>query len=116
MKNRDEIILRCLSFRENDKIISVCIDLDIFAQGDTLAESKRKLLDGVSLYVKHAIDTREIDELIPRYAPLKYRMIYSLLKTISIIEKFKRYMERRSYSQYPYQMKLAPAKGSPLFE
>jgi hypothetical protein len=116
MRNRDEIILRCLSFREEYRVISVCIDLDIFAEGDTLKESKEKLLDGVSLYVKHAIDEKEVDKLIPRYAPFKYRLIYKFLEILSMVKRIKKYLEKKSFSQFPYQQKLSPAKGTPLFE
>lgn len=116
-KEKYDIKLRCMSFRKADKIISVCIDLDLFAEDNTFDRSCHKLFDAINLYVKHVIENDEIEQLIPRRSPLKYIIFYYtyliMSKTIKGIRDFaKNYF---AFSSYIYSIKLNPLKDTPLY-
>lgn len=109
--------LRCLSYRKNEKYVSVCIDLNLFAEADNFEDSKDKLFDAVMLYVEHAKEHDELELLIPRKAPYKYRLMYrtaSLLTTVN--KKCEEALENNyGLSRYPFPVYLNPAEGTALF-
>lgn len=105
-----KIKLRCLSFRKfsPDKVVSLCLDLDIFAEADSLKRSKEKLIDAIILYVQHATENNEVDELIPRKAPAKYFILYFVafcsLGLSKISNWLKKLIENRyNFDRFSYQ-------------
>lgn len=116
-ETKSEIQLRCLSFSKSAKVISVCLDLDLFAEANSFEESRDKLFDAVILYVQHAIGNNEISKLIPRRAPLKYFALYYGNLLLSVIgKKLKDLIENYyNFRRYPFPVHLNPAEGTPLF-
>lgn len=80
----DELILRC--FAEQDPQdgtwFAMCLDLNLYARGDSYAEVRRKLHDVIVAYLKDAIVGAERDhvgDLIPRRAPLYFWFRYACI-------------------------------------
>jgi len=78
MLRKRNIKLRCLSFKKlsSGKVVSLCLNLDIFAEANSFERSQEKLIDAINLYVQHASENNEVDELIPRRAPTRYFILY----------------------------------------
>lgn len=93
MRPRD-LILRCFVQKESDGTwFAMCLDLNLYARGDSLMEARGKLHQFIRHYVSSALskDKEFIGDLIPRRAPLgfwlKYYCMYSVLWCGSQIRK-----------------------------
>lgn len=79
MRPRD-LILRCFAERIGDQWQAFCIDLNLAAQGDSLAEVKTKLDAMIQEYMFDAFegeDSAHAADLFPRPAPLSIRLRYA---------------------------------------
>ncbi len=74
-----DLKLRCFAQQENDKSwFAICIDLNLFAQGETANEARKKLHAIIADYLTEAltVDEQYIDDLIPRRAPFYFIFRY----------------------------------------
>jgi hypothetical protein len=84
--------LRCYAAREKDgSWYAVCLDLCLFAQGDSFDEVRKKLHAMIKNYITEALTTDRdyIDSLIPRRAPLSSFVYYYYLKFLNKIDHHK---------------------------
>jgi predicted RNase H-like HicB family nuclease len=56
MKN-DKFVFSNAVFKEDKGYSSLCLDLDVASQGDTVAEAKKHLLEAIDLYLETAIES-----------------------------------------------------------
>jgi len=115
---KEGLQLRCLSYNRADKVVSICLDLDLVAEAELFTESRDKLFDAIVLYLQYVIENGEFDKLIPRRAPLKYYVIYYSTLILSKTGKKRRGFLEKFYSlhSYLFPVHLNPAEGTPLFE
>lgn len=81
----DDLMLKCYAERERDgSWFAVCIDLNLVAQGESLDSVKIKLHQQVRDYLEEAVtdDAAYFGDLIPRPAPLSFRLKFYLLELI----------------------------------
>ena len=74
-----ELMLRCMAWKEGEQWIAICLDFNLAAQDDTVAEVKRRLSDQVVSYLKEAItgaDQEHAGYLLRRRAPVRYWLRY----------------------------------------
>lgn len=82
------LVFRCFAERHGDQWLAFCIDLTLAAQGDSLADVKRRLNDQIASYVYDAIagdDQQHAVELLTRKAPLRLRYRYYLIVALGKI-------------------------------
>lgn len=85
-----DLQLRCYAQQESDHSwFGICIDLNLAAQGDTLAEVRLKMHKMINDYLIEAltIDEQYFDDLIPRRAPLNFILRYYWLSFITRLHK-----------------------------
>lgn len=80
--HRDRMILRCYAEQQTQDLwIAVCIDLNLAVQGESYRSVRKKLNAQIDDYLYDAMvgdDHQYVDQLIPRYAPLKFFLKYYL--------------------------------------
>ena len=77
-------IIRSMAYRHNDGFRAVCLDLDLYAEGRTLAEAMKRLDSAVLAYIESVKkDHGGKEKLLDRPAPKKYWGIYDLLRELS---------------------------------
>ena len=77
-----ELILRCLALQRDGHWVAMCIDLDLAVQADTSAQARQLLNAQMVSFVAEAvtIDSDHAGDLLNRKAPLRYRVLYYLIK------------------------------------
>jgi predicted RNase H-like HicB family nuclease len=105
-----DLVLRCYAEPEKDgEWFAICIDLNLYARGDSLEEAKTKLHQVIKGYLTDAVtvDSEYAASLIYRKAPFYFRARYHLL---SLISNFRRAAVRcmcpQSFTEY---MPVKPA-------
>jgi len=76
-----ELMLHCMAWKEGNQWIAVCLDFNLAAQDDTLAEVKKRLNAQVVSYLKEAIageDKDHAEYLLRRRAPARHWIRYYL--------------------------------------
>jgi len=66
--------------------MGVCLTLNLVVKADSREHAKTKLEDLIEAYVSDAIAQDEIDEYVPRHAPLLFYIEYLMLKLGSIFK------------------------------
>lgn len=97
MRLRD-LKIRCFAEREGDGTwFAMCLQLNLYACGDSLAEAKRKLHEVIVSYMRDALteDVQYIDDLIPRRAPLYFYFRYAFISCRVLIMREKRRQVQR---------------------
>lgn len=81
------LVLRCYAEQEDDgSWFSICLELNLYARGDTYDQARGKLHAVIASYLKDAltVDREYAGDLIPRNAPmffwLRYWFILCLVK------------------------------------
>ncbi len=69
-------VFRAFAFPRHSHWVAACVDLNIFVQADSREEVQRKLLDAVKLYLETVFEKGWERELVPRLAPLQYRLLW----------------------------------------
>lgn len=64
--------LNLFMYREKNKYIGVCLDLDIVLENSTPQELKEELIDAVQNYVETVIENKLSESLLNKPAPQKY--------------------------------------------
>lgn len=105
MKTRDpqvnlkpnQLVLRCFAERDQDgSWFTMCLDLNLYARGDSYEHARKKLHSVIVAYLKDALAGPEkdyISDLIPRPAPLyfwlRYAFIWCCVKLRNVTNKRK---------------------------
>jgi hypothetical protein len=58
--------------------VAECTDLDLLVKARKANKAMRELEDAVKGYIQVAVDTGEVDTLVPRRSPLSHRVRYHL--------------------------------------
>lgn len=58
MQNNDNhsFVLESVIVKEDDGYVSLCLDVDVATQGDTIEEAKAMLIEAVELYLESSIE------------------------------------------------------------
>jgi hypothetical protein len=66
----EELVVRCMSWKEDGLWVAACIDLTLAAQGDTLEQARAKLQAQIVSYLREAltIDSEHAQALLSRKA------------------------------------------------
>ncbi|UVT20103.1 MAG: DUF1902 domain-containing protein [Nitrospira sp.] len=86
----NDLILRCYAEEEKDGTwFAICLDLNIYARGDSYEEARTKLNKLAICYLREAIeeDSQYFDDLVPRRAPLGFWMRYVYGKVLSLFSE-----------------------------
>ena len=81
----DQLVLRCLAERDRpDSWFAICIDLNVYARGASLRDARKQLHAEINQYLLEAftVDKDHFLDLIPRPAPLIFRLKYGLCKLL----------------------------------
>lgn len=82
MAENRKIVLRCYAERESDGAwFAMCLDLNLYARGDTAEEAQSKLHQIIVDHVEAVIQMPEEEQpaLLSRPAPLRFRLRYAYL-------------------------------------
>lgn len=104
-----DLILRCYLEKENEGTwFAMCIDLNLYARGDSDHEAKRKLHAYIKEYISEALtkDAQYIECLIPRRAPLSFRLKYHF---ISLLCTFHNATRNCTHSKFNEHLPVVPA-------
>ncbi|MBL7065326.1 MAG: hypothetical protein ISS49_14120 [Anaerolineae bacterium] len=73
----DEITnLRCYTYRKGKYYYAACIDLTLIDRGESRVEAMSKLKENIADYIAAIAKDGLQEELIPRQAPLSFRLHY----------------------------------------
>lgn len=51
------MLLNCIILKEDDIYSSLCIDVDVASDGETIDEAKKNLIEAVTIYIDSAIES-----------------------------------------------------------
>ena len=106
----DDLVLRCYAEQEKDGTwFAICLELNLYARGDSYAEARTKLNKLTSCYLKEAIekDSQYFGDLVPRRAPLSFWARYICLKTLHRI-----FRHMTSKQEFTLPVPLVPATSA----
>jgi predicted RNase H-like HicB family nuclease len=69
------LMVHIIFYPEDDHYVAHCLEFDIVAQGDSLEESFRNLLDAVELQTAYALETGDMENLIQPAPSEFWRML-----------------------------------------
>jgi predicted RNase H-like HicB family nuclease len=99
-----DLVLRCYAEQDDGSWFAICLDLNLYARGDSYEEVRDKLFKLIAGYVKEALaDVDYFDDLVPRRAPLSFWLRYACLWCESKIH------QARSAIRFTLLMPLVPA-------
>lgn len=77
-----ELILRGYAVPDGDSYFAICLDLNIYARGESADEAVDRCFQFVCEYINEAVseDADHIEDLIPRRAPLKFWLRYRAMQ------------------------------------
>lgn len=102
MKTRD-LILRCYVEKDSDGTwFAMCIDLNLYARADSDREAKKKLHGFIKDYINEALttDSEYIGSLIPRRAPVSFRLKYHLISLMCSFRNATRTCTHRKFNEH----------------
>jgi len=79
------LTVHVLFYQEEDRYVAHCLEFDLVAQGDSIKDSYKNLLDAIELQAEYALETDNLENLINPAPPEYWRM---LVKTESEVEMF----------------------------
>lgn len=85
-----DLVLRCYAERERDGTwFTICIDLNLYARGDSMEEAREKLHAFILRYIREAFeeDRAHFFDLVPRRAPLYFRMRWQYIKLMCKLQR-----------------------------
>lgn len=88
--NVGALVLRCYAERDRDGTwFAMCLDLNLYARGDTFDEARTKLDGILHGYIRDAltIDKQYIADLVRRPAPVYFWMRYWLARCLHRIHR-----------------------------
>ena len=78
--------LRCIAYPKGERYVGVCLDLSLFAEGDTTSDVRAQIESQAMSYMSYIIEKGVEKEMFPRRAPPKYWLIYLLIRTAKLIK------------------------------
>ena len=78
--------LRCIAYPKGERYVGVCLDLSLFAEGDTTSDVRDQIESQAMSYMSYITEKGVEKEMFPRRAPLKYWLIYLLIRTAKLIK------------------------------
>lgn len=87
----EDLILRGFTKLDGDSYFSICLDLNIYARGDTPEQATDKCLGFVCEYIEEAYseDIEHFSDLVPRKAPLRFWVEYRFMRlVIQVLSRF----------------------------
>lgn len=102
----NDLVLRCYAERERDgSWFAICLDLNLYARGDSSEEARVKLNKLAICYLKEAIekDSEYFSDLVPRRAPFGFWTRYLYAKLMSLIH------HQSSKHEFTMPLPLVPA-------
>lgn len=101
-----DLVLRCYAEQDSDGTwFTMCIDVNLYARGESFEEARQKLHGFIHEYVAEAltVDSAHIGDLIPRKAPsyfiFKYHFIGLVCQCKKVINVAKE-MHRCLFQEY----------------
>lgn len=88
-----QLLLRCFAEKESDGTwFAMCLELNLYARGDSLTEARKKLHAVIVDYLRDAVtkDREYVGDLIPRRAPLWFYLHYAFIWCCLKIEHVKK--------------------------
>jgi len=88
-----DLVLRCYLRRVRgsaNRWVAHCIDLDLWATGDSLEAARRSMDDAVVGYLETVLDTTDHDSiprLLRRRAPLRYVLFWHFVRAVHWIRR-----------------------------
>jgi len=82
MGQTNEAVLRCYAERDADGTwFAMCLDLNLYARADSPREAQQQLHDAIVAHLEAANEMAPEDkrDLVPRPAPLRFRLRYAYL-------------------------------------
>jgi len=79
------LTVHVLFYCEEDHYVAHCLEFDLVAQGDSIKDSYKNLLDAIELQADYALETDNLENLINPAPPEYWRM---LVKAESEAEMF----------------------------
>lgn len=73
--------LTCLGYKDGDFFIAHCLEFDLVAQGDTMADARAALADLIKSHIQFAIEKDVEDKSLFHPAPQKYWDILRQMRT-----------------------------------
>ncbi len=95
----NDLILRCFAERDNDgSWFVMCLDLNLYARGDSFEEARAKLHGFIKDYFTDAVskDVSYFHDLVPRKAPLYFFVRYYLIAIQCLWRDFCRMIAHKS--------------------
>jgi hypothetical protein len=77
--------LRCIAYPKGERYVGVCLDLSLYAEGDTTDDVRAQLESQVISYMSYIIEKGVEGEMFPRPAPAPYWLRYFVIKTVNLI-------------------------------
>jgi len=77
--------LRCIAYPKGERYVGVCLDLSLYAEGDTAADVRAQIESQVLSYMSYMVEKGVEAEMFPRRAPFKYWVFYLIIKTVNLI-------------------------------
>lgn len=102
----NDLVLRCYAEHEKDGTwFAICLDLNLYARGDSYEEARTKLNKLSICYLREAIekDSEYFTDLVPRRAPLAFWARYHYAKIMSLIHR------QSSKHKFTMPLPLVPA-------
>ena len=89
----ESLVLRCLALQRHGYWVVMCIDLDLAAQADTVAQARKPLKEQMTSYVTDAltVDGEHASVLLKRKSPLRYRVMYHCIKLLNAHKRKRTY-------------------------
>lgn len=80
----NELILRCYAEQDGGSWFAMCLDLNLYARGDSFEDARASLHAIIADYVYEALtkDSAHAEELLNRRAPLNFWLRYYCAKAI----------------------------------
>lgn len=80
----DDLVLRGYTIPDGDSYFAICLDLNIYARGDSPNEATERCFEFVCEYINEAVneDAEYIADLLPRRAPLRFWLRFRYMQLI----------------------------------
>lgn len=80
----DDLILRGFAVPDGDSYFAICLDLNIYARGESPAQAIEKCRQFVCEYVNEAVneDIEHVSDLLRRRAPFRFWAMYRLMQLL----------------------------------
>jgi hypothetical protein len=71
--------LRCIAYPKGERYVGICLDLSLFADGDTIEDVRAQIESQAISYMSYMVEKGVEDEMFPRRAPVSYWLRYLVI-------------------------------------